>query len=77
MEKQIAKAIAAKRHRNRGGISLFSEKKENYDSDTADDTDPDQAKNKHREIIFGRSGCPGWIWSTNFIDRVFLYPGLT
>ncbi len=31
----------------------------------------------HREIIFGGSGCPGWIWSTNPVDRVSLCPGLT
>ena len=29
------------------GISLFSEKEENYDSDITDKTDPDQAKSKH------------------------------
>ena len=41
MEKRKVKVMAAKQYRTRGGISLSSEKKD--ESDTGDDTDPDQA----------------------------------
>ncbi len=34
-----AEAIAAKRYKNKGGISLSSEKEEDYNSDTIDNTD--------------------------------------
>lgn len=39
--------MATKRCRNKGGISLFSEKKGNYKSDIKDDTDLDQADDKY------------------------------
>ena len=45
MERRKAEAMAAKRHRARGGISLSS--KEEDESDTGDDTDPDQANDKY------------------------------
>ena len=41
IEWRKAEAMAAKRRRARGGISSFSEKKD--ESDTKDDTDPDKA----------------------------------
>lgn len=44
MEKQKAKVIAAKRRKTGGRISLFSEKEN--ESDTKDDTDPNQANDK-------------------------------
>ncbi len=37
--------MATKRQKARGGISLSSEEKENYESDTGDETDPDQVDN--------------------------------
>lgn len=40
IERRKAEAVAAKRRRDRGGVSLSSEDNEDY-SDT-DDTDPDQ-----------------------------------
>ena len=45
VEKRKTKAIAARRQRIRGGISLSSEKKENYERDIKDKTDPDQIGN--------------------------------
>lgn len=47
VKKQKTEAMAAKYHRARGGISLFSEKKGNYESETKDDTDPDQVSDKY------------------------------
>ncbi len=44
LEKQITEAMAAKRRRARGGISSSSEEKENYESNTGDETDLDQVK---------------------------------
>ena len=41
MERQKAEVMVAKRHRSRGGISLSSEEED--ESDTKNDTDPDQA----------------------------------
>ncbi len=35
--------MAAKRRRARGGINLSNEEEENYESDTKDKTDPNQA----------------------------------
>ncbi len=43
VERRKTEAMAAKRRRARGGISLSSEEEENYESDTGDETDPDQA----------------------------------
>ncbi len=43
VERRKTEAMAAKRRRARRGISLCSEEKENYESDTGDETDPDQA----------------------------------
>ncbi len=48
VEKQKAEAIAAKRWKNRGESSVSSEEKDNYDSDTIDDIDLNQAKSKYR-----------------------------
>ena len=40
-------AMAAKRCRDRGGISFSSEEEENNESNIRDDTDPDQANDKY------------------------------
>ena len=45
MERRKAEAMAAKRRRARGGISLSSEEED--ESDTGNDTDPDQAVDKY------------------------------
>ena len=45
MERRKAEAMAAKRRRARGGISSSSEEED--ESDTGDDTDPDQANDKY------------------------------
>ncbi len=42
VERRKIKAMAAKQRRASGGISLSSEEGENYESDTRDETDPDQ-----------------------------------
>ena len=42
--------MAAKRQRAKGGISLSSEKKENYESDIGDETDTDQANNNENPL---------------------------
>ena len=47
MERWKTKAMTAKRRRNRRGISLSIEKKKNYESNTEDDMDPNQADNKY------------------------------
>ena len=47
MEKRKTKAMAAKHRKDRREISLSSEEKGNYESNTKDDTDPDQADNKY------------------------------
>ena len=44
-KRRKAKAIAAKQRRTRGGMSLSSE--EENESDTRNDTNPDQAENKY------------------------------
>ena len=43
VERPKKKAMATRRQRARGGISLFSKEEENYKSDTGNETDPDQA----------------------------------
>ncbi len=43
VERRKTEAMAVKRRRARGGISSSSEEEENYESDTRDETDPDQA----------------------------------
>ncbi len=43
VEKRKTEAMAAKCQRARGGISSSSEEEENYESDTGDETDLDQA----------------------------------
>ncbi len=43
VERRKTEAIVAKRQRVRRGISLFSEEKENYESDTGDEMDINQA----------------------------------
>ncbi len=44
VERQKIETIATTRRRARGGISLTNEMEENYESDTGDETDLDQAK---------------------------------
>ncbi len=43
VERRKTKAMAAKRRRARGGISSSNEEEKNYESDTRDETDSDQA----------------------------------
>ncbi len=50
VDKQKIEAIFAKRRKARGGISLSNEEKENYESDTRDETDPNQAGNDKNPI---------------------------
>ena len=45
MERRKTKAMAARRQKAKRGISLSNEEKENYESDTGEKTDPDQAGN--------------------------------
>ena len=45
VEKQKIEAMATRCQRGRGRISLSSEEKENYESDTGDKTDPNQVGN--------------------------------
>ncbi len=45
VERRKTEGIATKRQRARRGISLSRKEKENYESDTGDETDPDQAVN--------------------------------
>ena len=47
VERRKTKTMATKRCRDRGGISLSSGKEENHKTDTRDDTNPDQAKDKY------------------------------
>ena len=47
VERQKIEAMTAKRQRIRGEISFFSEQKEDYESDTRDKIDPDQANDKY------------------------------
>ena len=47
IERRKTETIAIKCRRKRGGIYLSSEKKKNYDHDTINNTDPDQAKSKY------------------------------
>ena len=44
--------MATRRQKARKGISLSSEKEENYESDTRDKTDPDQAGNDKNPLQF-------------------------
>ncbi len=43
VEKRKIEVIAVKRQRVKGGIRLSNKEEENYESDTRDKTDPDQA----------------------------------
>ena len=45
IERQKIEAMVARRQRAKGGISLSSEEEENYESDTRDETNPNQADN--------------------------------
>lgn len=47
VERQKTKAIAIKRYKNRGEISLFSREERNYEINTRDDIDLDQAKDEY------------------------------
>lgn len=47
VERRKTEAMAVKHYRYKGGISLFSEEKANYESDTKDNTDSDQVNNKY------------------------------
>ena len=44
------KAMAARRQRARGRISLSSKEEENYESDTRDETNPDQADDDKNQL---------------------------
>ena len=50
VEKQKTKTIAARHQRARGGICLSSEEKKNYESDTKDKMDPNQANNDKNSL---------------------------
>ena len=45
IERRKTEAMAAKRHRARKKISSANKKEENYECDTGDETNPDQAGN--------------------------------
>ena len=47
VERQKTEVMTAKHCRDRGGISLSIEEEGNYESDTRDDTDSDQANDKY------------------------------
>ena len=47
VERRKTKAIIAKCQRAKGGISLSSEEKESYESDSKDEIDLDQANDKY------------------------------
>lgn len=49
MERRKTKAIATKRQNTRRGISLSSEKKENYESDSKNESYIDQVNDKYLE----------------------------
>ncbi len=57
VERRKTEAIAAKRQRARGGISLSSEEEENYESDTEDETDLDQANNDENSLQLWEEGA--------------------
>ena len=48
--------MVARRQRAKGGISLFSEKEENYKSDTRNETNPDQADNDKKPLQLWEGG---------------------
>ena len=50
VERRKTKAMAAKCQRTRERISLSSEEKKNYESDTGDETNPDQASNNKNPL---------------------------
>ncbi len=52
IEWQKTKAMAAKHQKARRGISLSSEEEKNYESDTKDETDPDEADNNENLLQF-------------------------
>lgn len=58
VEKQKTEAMAAKRWRIERGISLSNKKEKNYESDTGDKTNLDQADNGKSSLLFweGRVG---------------------
>ena len=45
VKKRKTEAMAVRRQRARGGISLSSEEEDNYESDIGDETNPDQVSN--------------------------------
>ena len=47
VKRQKTEVMVAKHCKNRGGISLFNEKKGNYESDTRNDTDLDQVNDEY------------------------------
>lgn len=51
VEKWRTRAMAAKCQRAKKGVSLSNEEEGNYESDTRDETDPDQANNKYSPPI--------------------------
>lgn len=48
--------MTAKRSKTRGGISLFSGKKKNYESDIKDNTDLDKADDKYPLQLWEKMG---------------------
>ena len=45
VERRKTKTMAARRQRAKRGINLSNKEKKNYESNTKDETDPDQAGN--------------------------------
>ncbi len=59
VERRKIKAMATKCRRVRGGISSSSEEEENYESDTGDETDPDQADDYKNPLQLWEKGVEG------------------
>ncbi len=59
VEKWKTEAMAAKRRRARRGISLYSEEEKNYENDTGDETDPDQADDDKNLLQLEEEGAGG------------------
>ena len=51
VERQKTKAMAAKYHKNRRGISLSSRKEENYKSDIKHNINAEQVKDKYPQQL--------------------------
>ena len=59
VERRKTEAIASRYQRAKGGISLSSKEKKNYESNTEDETDPDQANNNKNPLQLWEGGGLG------------------